>query len=75
MAAIVCNKNILGGKPRIEGTRISIDVIGDYLSFGYGVNEIRRDYPHLTKDQIDSALSYIADKALKEKEILESKTS
>lgn len=60
-AKIVKTKNVLGGKPRIEGTRISVDLIGSYISVGCGVDQIRRDYPQLTNQQIGSALDYLTD--------------
>jgi uncharacterized protein (DUF433 family) len=75
MSTIVSTKSVLGGKPRISGTRISIDVIADYISAGYGVRQIRGDYPHLTKEQIDSALSYIEKRVAQERVRLEPKTS
>jgi len=71
MPKIVSTKTILGGKPRIAGTRISIDVIGDYINAGYGVKQIRKDYPHLTKEQINSALTYIEKRAAQERVRLE----
>jgi len=59
MMEIVKNNRILGGKPRIPGTRISIDVIGSFINSGYGIEEIKESYPHLSDDQISCALEYI----------------
>lgn len=59
MIEITKNCEILGGKPHIQGTRMSIDVIGSFINSGYGVKEIRESYPHLSDDQISSALGYI----------------
>jgi uncharacterized protein (DUF433 family) len=64
-------RGILGGKPIIEGTRISIQRISDYITAGYDVYMIQRDYPHLTKREIEAALDYIIDTAKKEKRKLE----
>lgn len=75
MAAIIKSKGVLGGKLRISGTRISLDTIGDYLTHDYGISDIRRDYPHLSTDQIKTALSYIEKKASKERKALECKAS
>jgi len=74
MTAIITSKGILGGKPRISGTRMSVDAISDYLSHGYGIKEIKHDYPHLSDDEIDVALSYIEKKAMVERKSLESTT-
>jgi len=75
MAKVISSKNILNGKPRISGTRISIDVIGDYINNGRGVQEIKKDYPHLSKEQITSALSYIEKNAVRERVKLEPKST
>jgi len=72
MTAIIKSKGVLGGKPRISGTRMSVNVISDYLTHGYGVKEIKRDYPHLTDGQIDVALIYLEKKAATERKSLES---
>jgi uncharacterized protein (DUF433 family) len=52
MAKIVVNPRILGGKPIIEGTRISVEFILDLLASDVSEEEILKDYPHLTKDDI-----------------------
>lgn len=68
---IISTDSILGGKPRIEGTRISIDTIGGYINSGYGVEDIKKDYPHLSNRQIKSALDYIDDRVRRERGKLE----
>ena len=52
MGRIVTNREILGGKPIIKGTRISVEFILELLSSGVTEDEILQDYPHLTKDDI-----------------------
>lgn len=59
MTRIMSTKTILGGKKRIAGTRISVDLVASYLSQGYGVVELKRDYPHLTIEQIQAAIDYL----------------
>lgn len=54
---IVSNPHILGGKPLIEGTRISVELILTELSQGASVDELCEDYD-LTKQQISDALGY-----------------
>lgn len=75
MSPVVSNKDFLGGKPRLRGTRMSIDVIASYFSNGYGVKDIKRDYPHLTKQQIKDAIEYLDNRIRKEKSKLERKTT
>ena len=57
---IVVNPRILGGKPIIEGTRISVEFILDLLASDVSEEEILEDYPHLTKEDIHACLRYAA---------------
>ena len=70
MRRITANREILGGKPIIKGTRISVEFILELLASGVTENEILRDYPHLTKDDIHACLQYAAH-ALKNEIFLE----
>lgn len=60
MERITANKEILGGKPVIKGTRISVEFVLGLLASGVIENEILQDYPHLTKGDIRSCLEYAA---------------
>lgn len=75
MSPIICNKNYLGGKPRIRGTRMSVDIIATYFSSGYGLSKIKKDYPQLTDKQIMSALDYLDKQIHSEKEKFELQTA
>ena len=57
---ITANPKILGGKPIIRGTRISVEFILDLLASDVSEDEILEDYPHLTKDDIQACLKYAA---------------
>ena len=57
---ITANPNILGGKPIVRGTRISVEFILDLLASGVSEKEILEDYPHLTKKDIHACLRYAA---------------
>jgi uncharacterized protein (DUF433 family) len=57
---ITANPQILGGKPIIRGTRISVEFIFDLLASDVSEDEILEDYPHLTKDDIQACLKYAA---------------
>ena len=70
MKRIVTNKEILGGKPVIKGTRISVEFVLELLASGVTENQILQDYSHLTKDDIHACLQYAA-KALKNEIFLE----
>jgi uncharacterized protein (DUF433 family) len=55
---IVKSADTLGGKPRIEGTRISVLLIFDMFEGGIPLEEIRAGYPDLSLAQIYDAISY-----------------
>ena len=59
---ITQNPNILGGKPIIAGTRMSVEVILEFLAGGMEIKEMLKEYPFLTREQIQAAIQYAADK-------------
>lgn len=56
---IIKRKGLLGNRPTIKGTRISVDNISTYLSNGYGIEDIREAYPFLSNEQIQAALDFL----------------
>lgn len=73
-AQIVSDPQILGGKPVIAGTRISVELILDKLASGMSKSEILEDYPHLTADQIHAAVGYARSLVSMKKASLRDKT-
>lgn len=57
-ARIVKDPNILGGKPIIEGTRLSVSLIQEHVVSGATEEFLLRNYPRLTSEGIDAALRY-----------------
>jgi len=57
---IVVDPKVMVGKPVIRGTRISVEQILRLLAQGLTFEEILKDYPHLTKEDIVAALIYAA---------------
>lgn len=55
---IICDSKILGGKPVVKGTRISVEFILGLLQSGLSLNEIIREYPHLTRADLEAALAF-----------------
>ncbi len=51
-----------GGKPCIRGMRITIYDVLSYLASGMTIEEILRDFPYLTKEDILACLSFAADR-------------
>ncbi len=60
MERITVNPRILGGKPIIEGTRISVEFILDLLASAVSEENILADYPHLNREDIRACLRYAA---------------
>ncbi len=58
MPRITANPKILGGKPIIKGTRISVEFMLDLLASNVSEDEILEDYPHLSKEDIHACLRY-----------------
>ncbi|MBF0121139.1 MAG: DUF433 domain-containing protein [Desulfobacterales bacterium] len=58
MSRITTNSKILGGKPIIKGTRISVEFILELLASDVSESEILQDYPHLSKEDISACLRY-----------------
>ena len=52
------NPNILGGKPIITGTRMSVESILELLSSGLETKDILREYPFLKKEHIQAAVDF-----------------
>lgn len=48
----------LGGKPVVRGTRISVELILEYLAEGAGIAEIIDGYPSLSEADIRAAIAF-----------------
>ena len=60
MVRIVANPGILGGKPIIEGTRISVEQVLGLLAKGMTNEDIIESYPILSEESIRAVLAYAA---------------
>ena len=58
---IVSTPDILNGKPRINGTRIPVSLILGYLAAGNSFDEIIKEFPDITREQIAACLDYARD--------------
>ena len=50
------------GKPCIRGMRITVSDVLGYLASGMTEDEILRDFPYLTREDIRACLSFAADR-------------
>ena len=51
-----------GGKPCIRGMRITVYDVLDYLASGMSEDQIVRDFPDLTREDIRACLAFAADR-------------
>jgi uncharacterized protein (DUF433 family) len=54
-----------GGKPCIRDLRITVYDVLEYLASGMSPEEIVRDFPELTREDIQASLSFAADRERK----------
>lgn len=55
---IISDPKILNGKPVIAGTRVSVELIMNFLSAGMSMEEILNEYKELKKSEIIAAIDY-----------------
>ena len=55
---IVSNPEIMGGKPVIDGTRITVEFILEKLAAGESMEQILAAHPRLSREGITAALEY-----------------
>ena len=57
---ISVNPTVRNGKPCIQGTRITVYDVLEYLAGGMSEDEILADFPDLTRDDIRACLAFAA---------------
>jgi uncharacterized protein (DUF433 family) len=57
---IVTKPGVLGGKPCVRGTRISVEFIIELFASGASREEVLAAYPQVTADGLSAALAYAA---------------
>ncbi len=55
---ITVDLEVLVGKPVVKGTRLAVEFVVDLLAQGWSEEEILRNYPRLTREDIRACLSY-----------------
>ena len=70
---IISNPKICGGYACIRGTRIPVYVILDLLAGGNSIEEILKEFPQLTREDILAAIEYGATLAREELQPIEKK--
>jgi uncharacterized protein (DUF433 family) len=54
---------VCGGKPCIKGTRIWVSLVLDMLATGMSEDQLRAEYPALTREDVLAAIAYGAEVA------------
>lgn len=57
---IAIDSEVLAGKPRVAGTRISVEQVLTNLGNGWSVEELLDQYPTLTRDGVLACISFAA---------------
>jgi uncharacterized protein (DUF433 family) len=55
---ITIDPDILVGKPVVKGTRLAVEFIIDLMAQGWSEADILKNYPGLTREDIQACLSY-----------------
>ena len=71
---IVSNPEILDGKPRVRGTRLTVEFLLELAASGATQNQVLAQYPQLTPEGLAAAFQYAAD-VLKGEHVWELKTT
>jgi uncharacterized protein (DUF433 family) len=71
---IVADPGILGGKPCVRGTRLSVEFLLELVASGGTRDDILAQYPQLTPEGLAAAFRYAAD-VLKGEHVWEVRTS
>ncbi|MBN2543391.1 DUF433 domain-containing protein [bacterium] len=58
LSRIVFDSKIMGGKPCIRGTRVTVGTIVGLIASGHTKKDILQLYPYLESEDIDEALAY-----------------
>ena len=59
-ARIISDPGILGGKPCVKGTRLSVEFILELVASGASRDDIVRSYLQLTTEDVEEALKFAA---------------
>ena len=54
---IEVNPEVMGGKPVIRGTRITVEIILDWLAAGWSEAELFENYPRLTPEGLKAVFA------------------
>jgi uncharacterized protein (DUF433 family) len=62
MDRIEINPGVRSGKPCIQGSRVTVYDVLEYLASGMSPEEILHEFPELTRDDIRAVLQFAAER-------------
>ena len=74
-AHIETKEGVLGGKPVIKGTRISVEILLGFLAAGWTVDDLLREYPRITAKDVQAIFALAAELVKEERFIIESEVA
>ncbi len=60
MRKIIIDPGICNGLPAIEGTRIAVQTVLEFLSAGDSIEDVLEEYPTLSREDVLACLAYAA---------------
>ena len=60
MAKIVCDPDVMMGKPTVEGTRLTVENLLEKLASGYSQEDLLQAHPRQTPEGIRAAFDFAA---------------
>jgi uncharacterized protein (DUF433 family) len=57
---IIADPTVMGGKPCVKGTRVTVGTIVGLIAGGHDNENILAAYPYLAKEDVAQALAYAA---------------
>ncbi len=64
---IVLDPHTLAGKPLVRGTRLAVEFIVGLLAQGWSEDDILRNYPGLTREDLLACLAYARERLASER--------
>lgn len=53
--------HILGGKPALKGTRLSVEFLLERLASGWTIQDLYDNYPALTPEHVQAVFAFVND--------------
>lgn len=59
---ITVDSNVLVGKPIVRGTRLSVELILDFLAGGWTEQDLLDNYPHISREDILACIAFASER-------------